>query len=250
MREQGRRVDERVRAVDRHRFPPPRTPALRGQGVHRRPDAEQVQPEQLAVTVPAIGEKPRRRPPAMRERPAAIERPDPVDPRINPVHQRTHLRIVEVFPREERPLKKQRRVDRRRLAAPHPRSGMDVNKVINPPMFLGHGPVDRTKQGQRVLRRRFPVDPAAVDADAPGGQRKPRGCDAGRRAAWRTVGWRPIAGQARCGIRMIAEIAERPPLNLVQEGAVTAHCEARTRRRRGKHQQPGKHRTAPAQRHP
>ncbi len=169
MREQGRRVDVRVGAVDGHRFPPPRAPALRGQGVRWRTDSEQVQPEQLAVAVPAIDEKPRFRLPAMRKGPAAIERPDPVDPRINSVYQRADLRIVEILPHQERPLEEQRRVNRRRFAPPHPRSGVDIDKVIDPSVFLGHGSIDGTEHGQHVLCRRFPVEPAAVEADTPGG---------------------------------------------------------------------------------
>ena len=95
MREQRPALDERAPRERHSRLAGPGVPRRLRQRPGRGADVQQIQPEQFRVTVPAMRDEARLRSPAMRQSSASIQRPRPVDPRIELVDQPRHLRIAQ-----------------------------------------------------------------------------------------------------------------------------------------------------------
>ena len=110
--------------------------------MRRRAQAEHVQEQPLVVALPAVREEAGLRPPAVRERRAAVPGPVPVGPAVERVGQAADLGlvgrvVVEIGGGGEHAREQERRVDRGQLALPDAAAGLDVEEVVEEALVPG-----------------------------------------------------------------------------------------------------------------
>ena len=172
----------------------------------RRAQAEQIEQQPLVVALVAIREEAGLRPPAVRERRAAVSRPVPVGPAVERVGQAADLGLVgrvaiEVGGGGEHAREQERRIDRGQLALPDAAAGFDVEEVIEEALVsrrvrlrpLGKI-VQEAEPAAGPLGRERPEEHAAFDDDRERRQGHPHGGDAARRGRIGFVPDQPVVG--------------------------------------------------------
>jgi hypothetical protein len=147
---------------------------------------------------------------------AAGEHPLEIHALIDSVGVPRHVGVVaEAAPYRQNAREEQRCVDRRQLALPLPRTGLQVDEVVEPAMLLRHLLGEPTQRRLGALDCCSPRLPAASGGNAQAAQPEADGRDAadagGVLAGGTPVGPRPVPDDAGAGIRLFPEERKRAP---------------------------------------
>ncbi|MCY1303961.1 hypothetical protein D9M70_536930 [compost metagenome] len=187
-----------------------------------RPERQHIEQQRLAVSPPAMLQEPAGRAPAHRQCVTPVQRPAPVDPRIEPFGQRADLAFPRVLAGEkggsgQASGDQQRRVDGREFAAPGALAGPHIEKVIVEAAIAARPLVARLRAlGQEAQRGQHPPDrlaarnPPALDADGITGK-----AETGRRNTRRRDRQRRVRDQSGGRIGVIEEVSERRLLQAI-----------------------------------
>ena len=208
----------------------PRGVAAFGQWERRRAEPQDVQQQRLVVAFPAVLQKAALGLPAVDDGGAAVLRPLPVGPAIEPVGKAPNVALigrvcVEVAPGRQRAGQEHGAIHRRELATPGAPAAHQIQKMIVEAAIPGRirlralwARPKETECRKCAFQRCGTRHESPLDADRVRRQRESDGRDTGRPIRRVLVDDEPVGG-----IGLVHEIAERDALQPFQSCVVSPH---------------------------